>query len=101
MSKAAADAFLERAETDETFRTEFESLGSDQSAVLEHVREAGYDVDSDDVLEAFTERYGVELSPEQLDAIAAGDDAGLIAGAVVGGVLGAGVAVGVCAAFAA
>jgi predicted ribosomally synthesized peptide with nif11-like leader len=101
MSRSDAVAFLERAETDVDFAKEFEPLKDDQQAVLAKVREAGYDVTPDDVLEAFSERYGLELTPEQLDQIAAGADAGLIAGAVVGGVVGAAAVVAVCAAFAA
>jgi predicted ribosomally synthesized peptide with nif11-like leader len=102
MSLAAANAFLERAETDKEFAAEFEDVKDSRTAVLDKVRASGYDVTPDEVLEAFTERYGAELTPEQLDKIAAGaDDAGVIAGAVVGGVIGAAAVVAVCAAFAA
>jgi hypothetical protein len=36
------------------------------------VRARGYDVDSDDVRDAFLERYGNDLTEEQLAAIAGG-----------------------------
>jgi len=36
------------------------------------VRAAGYDVTHDEVMDALAERYALELTPEQLDAIAAG-----------------------------
>jgi predicted ribosomally synthesized peptide with nif11-like leader len=101
MSLTAAEEFLERAETDKDFAAGFESVKHDQQAVLEKVRAEGYDVTPDEVLEAFAERYGSELSPEQLDQIAGGADAGLIAGAVIGGVAGTAAVVAVCAAFAA
>ena len=101
MSMTDAVAFLERAETDPEFAADVESVKEDQQAVLAKVQAAGYDVTPDEILEAFTDRYGVELTPEQLDEIAAGADAGVVAGAVVGGVLGVGAVVAVCAAFAA
>lgn len=102
MSTTDAEAFLDRAETDAAWGAEFEAIRDDQEAVLAKVHAAGYDVTQQEVLDAFMERYGAELTPEQLDQIAAGsDDAGVIAGAVVGGVLGVGAVVGVCAAFAA
>jgi predicted ribosomally synthesized peptide with nif11-like leader len=101
MSMTDAVAFLERAETDDAFAADVESVKDDQEAVLAKVRAAGYDVTPDEIKEAFIDRYGAELTPEQLDAVAAGDDAGLIAGAVVGGVAGVGLVVATCAAFAA
>jgi predicted ribosomally synthesized peptide with nif11-like leader len=102
MSRQAAVAFLERAETDEEFAADVESVKGNQDAVLDKVHAAGFDASPDEIYEAFTDRYGIELTPEQLDAIAAGsDDAGLIAGAVVGGVVGTAAVVAVCAAFAA
>jgi predicted ribosomally synthesized peptide with nif11-like leader len=101
MSMTDAMAFLERAETDKEFSAEFDEVKHDQTAVLAKVHEAGYDVTQDEVLQAFMDRYGAELTPEQLDKIAAGSDAEVIAGAVVGGVVGVGAVVAVCAAFAA
>lgn len=85
MSGHDAEAFLERNETDEAFANEMAALGGDPDALLSKAREQGYDFTPDEVLEALTERYGVELSAEQLDQIAAGDDASTIAAGVIGG----------------
>jgi predicted ribosomally synthesized peptide with nif11-like leader len=98
VSKAAAEAFLERLENDAEFQAELEGLKEDPNAAYEHVRAAGFDVEPAEVMDAFTERYGVELTPEQLDAIAAGDSVTDIAiGASIGGVLGIGLAAAVLA----
>jgi predicted ribosomally synthesized peptide with nif11-like leader len=102
MTASDAQAFLDRAETDEDWAAEFDAIKDDQEAVLAKVHAAGYDLTQQEILDAFMDRYGAELTPEQLDQIAAGsDDAGVIAGAVVGGVVGVGAVVAVCAAFAA
>ena len=101
MSVTAAEAFLDRAETDKEFAASFDEVKDDQQAVLAKVHEAGYDATQEEILQAFMDRYGAELTPEQLDKIAAGADAEVIAGAVIGGVVGVGAVVAVCAAFAA
>jgi predicted ribosomally synthesized peptide with nif11-like leader len=101
MSQSDAVAFLERAETDEAFAADVEKAQGNQQAVLAKVKEAGYDVSEEEIYEAFTDRYGLELTPEQLDQVAAGTDPGLIAGATVGAVAGTAAVVAVCAAFAA
>jgi predicted ribosomally synthesized peptide with nif11-like leader len=95
VSAAAAEAFLDRVETDEAFATELTSMRGDPEAALARVRAEGFDVSSDDLREAVLARFGGTLTTEQLDAIAAGADAGLIAGATVGTVIG----VGMMAAF--
>jgi predicted ribosomally synthesized peptide with nif11-like leader len=100
MSKAAAEAFFDRADSDPEFLTRLEDVQDDPNAVYAQVRAEGFDVEPEELMEVFTERYGVELSPEQLDAIAAGDDA-LIAGATIGGVLGLAASAAVLAACAA
>ena len=81
MSQGQAVAFLERVEDDEAFAKELESIKDDPPAVLDKVHAAGFDATPDEIKEAFLERYGAELSQEQLDQIAAGSDP-----AVVGGV---------------
>ena len=101
MSREAAEAFFDRAESDAAFRQELEELLGDNQAVYRHVVDSGFDVEPDEVMEAFTDRYGVELTPEQLDAVAAGDDTELIVGATIGGVAGVGLAAAVLAACAA
>jgi predicted ribosomally synthesized peptide with nif11-like leader len=84
MSQAQAEAFLDRVESDEDFARELESLREDPPAVLERVHAAGFDATPDEIREAFLDRYGAELTEEQLDAIAAGTDPTVIAGTVVG-----------------
>jgi predicted ribosomally synthesized peptide with nif11-like leader len=86
MSQADAVAFLERVESDESFAKDLESVKENPPAVVEKVHASGFDATPDEIREAFMERYGVELTPEQLNQIAAGVDPGVIAGlAVTGG----------------
>ena len=91
MSEEGAVAFLERVEGDEGFATELGSLREDPGAVIERVRAAGFDATPEEIREAFLERYGAELTQEQLDQIAAGTDptdvAGYAAAAVSGAIL--------------
>jgi predicted ribosomally synthesized peptide with nif11-like leader len=61
-------------ETDEEFAAELTSLVGDPAAVFAHVQAAGFDVTEAEIRDAFLERCGAELTPEQLDAIAAGVD---------------------------
>ena len=81
MSQEQAVAFLDRVEEDEVFAKELESLREDAPAVIEKVHTAGFDATPEEIREAFLDRYGIELTQEQLDQIAAGTDP-----AVVGGV---------------
>jgi predicted ribosomally synthesized peptide with nif11-like leader len=81
MSQEQAVAFLDRVEEDEVFAKELESLREDPPAVIEKVHTAGFDATPEEIREAFLDRYGIELTQEQLDQIAAGTDP-----AVVGGV---------------
>ena len=79
-----AEAFIERAETDEAFAKELEALSADPYAVIAKIHESGYDATPEEMREAFLERYGAELTPEQLDVVAAGADPDLVGG-IVGG----------------
>jgi predicted ribosomally synthesized peptide with nif11-like leader len=72
MSRAAADAFLERAAADDAFAAELDAIKDDATAVLAKARAAGYDVSEHEVHRALMERYGAELTPEELDRITAG-----------------------------
>ena len=85
MTEEGAVAFLDRVEDDEGFARELGSLRHDPGAVLETVQAAGFDATPDEIREAFIERYGAELTQEQLDEIAAGTDPGVIAAAAAGG----------------
>lgn len=87
MSARDAEAFLERNENDEAFAVEMTALKDDPQAAIARAQEAGFDFTPEEALEAFTERYGLELSPEQLEQIAAGDDTEVIVAGTVGGVI--------------
>ena len=93
MSEDAAVAFLERVESDEDFARELAALREDPPAVLDRIHAAGFDVEPQEVREAYLERYGSELTQEQMDQIAAGVDPTT----VVAGVVGVGVLIGVAA----
>jgi len=66
MSMRDAEAFLERADAS------YDELRDDQQAVLAQVRAAGLEATHEEPVQAFTDRCGAELTPEQLDRIAAG-----------------------------
>jgi predicted ribosomally synthesized peptide with nif11-like leader len=72
MSETAARDFVRRVESDEEFAGELEALKSDPQAVQQRVRAAGFDVGPDEIRAAFLDRWGDRLSPEQLEAVAAG-----------------------------
>lgn len=74
MSGANAVAFLDRVEADEAFARKIEALKSDPAAAHAAVVEAGYDATPEEIKMAFVARYGSELSPEQLEALAGGID---------------------------
>ena len=72
MSHADAVRFLDAVEADEAFAQQLEALKDTPDQVLDAVRARGFDVDPDEVREAFVERYGADLTEEQLAAIAGG-----------------------------
>ena len=85
MSVEQAEAFMNRVESDEAFAAELESLKDDQAAVQAAVVAAGFDATPDEIRDAFVDRFGDELTEEQLAAIAGGlDDPALIVGITVG-----------------
>ena len=88
MSKTDAVAFLERVESDEPLARELEALKDNPNAVYEKVKAAGFDARPEEIREAVAERYGAELTPEQLDQIAAGLDTEQITAITVGGLAG-------------
>jgi predicted ribosomally synthesized peptide with nif11-like leader len=96
MSKTDAVAFLERVESDESFARELEALKDNPDGVYEKVKAAGFDAQPEEIREAVAERYGAQLTPEQLDEIAAGMDTDQITALTVGslaGVVGIGAAI--------
>jgi predicted ribosomally synthesized peptide with nif11-like leader len=88
LSAAAADAFIERIERDDEFAYELESVRNDADAVLEKVHAAGFDATPEEIREAFLDRYGAELTPEQLDQISGGVDANAVTAYVLVGLMG-------------
>lgn len=84
MSSAAAEAFIDRLESDEDFAKELEAKNDHPDAVLEKAHAAGFDATPEEIRAAFLDRYGAELTPEQMEQIAAGTDPVVIAGTVVG-----------------
>ena len=72
MSHTDAVRFLDAVETDEAFAQQLEALKDTPDQALDAVRARGFDVDPDEVREAFVERYGADLTEEQLAAIAGG-----------------------------
>jgi predicted ribosomally synthesized peptide with nif11-like leader len=72
MSMTAAREFISRVEGDENFAGEIEELSDDPQAVLARVHAEGFDAEPAEIRAAFLDRYGDQLSQEQLDAIAAG-----------------------------
>ena len=99
MSHTDAVRFLDAVETDEAFAQQLEALRDTPDQALDAVRARGFDVDPDEVREAFLERYGADLTEEQLAAIAGGlPDTGEVR-VVVGLTVGVGVATLVAAAI--
>jgi predicted ribosomally synthesized peptide with nif11-like leader len=101
VSASDAAAFLQRAESDEYFAKQLALVRADPDAVLERIHAAGFDATSDEISDAVAERYGTQLSPEQLQQLAGGVDDGTLASeAVQFGIIG-GVSVGIAAVVAA
>jgi predicted ribosomally synthesized peptide with nif11-like leader len=86
MSQSDAEAFLERLENDEAFAGRMHDVHGNADATHQRAREEGFEFTPEEMLDALSDRYGVELTPEQLEQIAAGGDTEVIAG-VVGGTL--------------
>jgi predicted ribosomally synthesized peptide with nif11-like leader len=89
MSQAEAVAFIDRVERDEDLAKELESLKENPPAVLHKIRAEGFEVEPEEIRQAFLERYGAELTPEQLEQIAGGvttaEGVGITVGALVVG----------------
>lgn len=90
MSMRDAEAFLDRLEADEAFAQEIAGLREDPPALQARVAAEGFEVTEEEARAAFLERYGADLTPEQMEAIAAGVDAGMVVGVTVGTVIGLG-----------
>ncbi len=87
MSVEQAEAFMDRVESDEAFAAELASLKDDQAAVQAVVVAAGFDATPDEIRDVFVDRFGSQLTEEQLAAIAGGKElsSDIIAGIVMVG----------------
>ena len=87
MSVEQAEAFMNRLESDEAFAAELASMKDDQAAVQAAVVAAGFDATPDEIRDAFVDRFGNQLTEEQLAAIAGGKELNpdIIAGIVMVG----------------
>ena len=97
MSTSDAEAFLQRLENDEEFAQRLQGASGDADATHELAVEAGFDFTSEEMVEALGNVYGVELSADQLEQIAAGSDSALSLGASAIGPLSASVVMGAAA----
>jgi predicted ribosomally synthesized peptide with nif11-like leader len=100
MSTDDAGAFLQRLEEDEAFALRMQEVSGNPEATHQRAGEEGFYFTPDEMLEVLGDRYGIELTPEQLEQIAAGDDTAAIVTGAVGGTMLAGVVIGAAAASA-
>lgn len=72
MTNDGAQQVLERLESDAEFGERVKSTGTEggPDAAIALLHSEGYDVTAGDMRDAFLDRFGDELSPEQLDAVA-------------------------------
>jgi predicted ribosomally synthesized peptide with nif11-like leader len=101
MSTDDAGAFLQRLEDDEAFALRMQEVSGNPEATHQRAAEEGFHFTPDEMIETLGDRYGIELTTEQLEAVAAGDDTATIVAGAVGGTVLAGVAIGAAAAAAA
>lgn len=101
MTAEAARDFITRVEKDKTFAAELEANKDDPDVMFAKVRTEGFDLTPAEVREAFLDRYGAELRPEQLEAIAAGALTDAEIAAIAGTSIGVALAIGTSAVAAA
>jgi predicted ribosomally synthesized peptide with nif11-like leader len=87
MSQSDAEQFLERLETDQEFAARMNEVSGNPEATHQRAHDEGFEFTPEEMIDALGDRYGVELTPEQLDQIAAGGDTETIVAGVVGGTL--------------
>jgi predicted ribosomally synthesized peptide with nif11-like leader len=73
MTTTAANAALDRIEADQAFATRVKDSGGHEQA-LSILHSEGFDVSQQDMRDAFIDRFGDQLTKEQLDAVAGGID---------------------------
>ena len=85
MTTNDVNTFLDRLETDPEFASRIDAVKSDPTAVRGVLVAEGFDLDPFEVREAFLERFGAQLTEEQLALVAGGlSQDGVIAVATVG-----------------
>src|SRR5262245_10151209 len=82
-----ANAALDRLEADEAFARQVSDAGSPEAS-LRVIQSAGFEVTAQDMRDAAIDRFGEQMTTQQLDALAAGkleplEIAGISAGAGV------------------
>ncbi len=87
MSAEAAEAAIDRLEIDSDFAERLKSSGGTDAAIALLGAE-GFDVTPQEMRDAVLDRFGDQLTPEQLDQVAAGVDAGVVAAGIgIGAIL--------------
>jgi predicted ribosomally synthesized peptide with nif11-like leader len=90
MSTDAANAAIDRIEADEDFADRVRDAGNPEAS-LEVLRSEGFDVTREEMRDATLDRFGDQLTLEQLEAVSAGSD-GDTGALVVFGIISAGMA---------
>lgn len=98
MPTETVDAFLDRVASDEVFASQLADLRDDPTAVVAFAARAGFDLDPAQMQDALVDRFGDQLTEEQLAAIAGGLGGGAIAAIAVVGVGGSIAVAAACAA---
>jgi predicted ribosomally synthesized peptide with nif11-like leader len=73
MTTASAQAAVAKMESDQAFAERVKAAGG-PSAALSILRSEGFEVEPSEMRDALLDRYGDQLTTEQLDSIAAGSD---------------------------
>jgi predicted ribosomally synthesized peptide with nif11-like leader len=73
MTLASAQAAIDRMEVDEDFANRVKDAGSPEASIAMLTAE-GFDVTPEDMRDAVIDRFGDQLTQEQLDALVAGAD---------------------------
>ena len=73
MTSSAAAAVLDRIESDEAFGQRVKEAGGPEASI-ELLKSEGFDVTPGELRDAVLDRYGDQLTPEQLEALAGGAD---------------------------
>lgn len=74
MSQSDAARFIDLVEADDAFAQELDALKEHPEQLLAVVPSRGFDVDPDEIRDAFLERIGDDLTAEQFAAVAGGFD---------------------------